>query len=292
MVERSDGPLRATARHADPSEGSHQRSSLARGLLHVAPARRRVFCMPITNPADRRGEPSLWSAAVDALAAGTDVGRSDSGIELLGPPDPDAARLLIVSTGNIRDGFDLDYRRLADLSPIEDPAQSWNALTVAAHTELTQVPSDPTYAGWRAVAEEGDVSPHSRTGVIAGGPKSPINPDIRMEGGNVPTDGAGDFHANHPLLSLRTTDRRDDAALGSANATSAATAQAARLAASPRSPWPPIRPTGPRRSGASSPTTPNGPRSCEPRSTPNPARSSGGRFSSATAGVSRTSRAC
>lgn len=93
------------------------------------------------------------------------------------------------------------------------------------------MPSDPTYADWRAIAEKGDISPHSRTGVIAGGPQWPIKPDICMEGGNVLTDGAGDFHANHPLLSLRTIDRRDDAALGAANATSAAAAQAARLAA-------------------------------------------------------------
>lgn len=200
-------------------------------LPEITHTRRRAFCMPITNVADRSGEPSLWSAAVDALAAGTDVGRSPTGIELLGAPDPDAARLFLVSAGNIRDGFDANYRQSADLSPIEDPAQSWNALTVGAHTDLTQVPSDPTYAGWRAVAEKGDISPHSRTGVIAGGPQWPIKPDICMEGGNILTDGAGDFHANHPLLSLRTTDRRDDAALGPANATSAATAQAARLAA-------------------------------------------------------------
>lgn len=200
-------------------------------LPEITHTRNRAFCMPITNIADRSGEPSLWSAAVDALAAGTDVGRSTTGIELLGPPDPDATRLFLVSAGNIRDGFDLNYRQNADLSPIEDPAQSWNALTVGAHTDLTQAPSDPTYAGWRAIAEKGDISPHSRTGVIAGGPQWPIKPDICMEGGNILTDGAGDFHAKHPLLSLRTTDRRDDAALGSANATSAATAQAARLAA-------------------------------------------------------------
>ncbi len=200
-------------------------------LPEITHSRRRVFCMPITATAERTGEPSLWSAALDALAAGTDVARSESGIELLGPPDPAAARLFIISAGNIRDGFDLDYKRNADMSPIEDPAQSWNALTVGAHTELTQVPSDATYAGWSAVAAKADISPHSRTGVIAGGPQWPIQPDICMEGGNILTDGVGDFHANHPLLSVRTTDRRDDAALGSANATSAATAQAARLAA-------------------------------------------------------------
>ena len=52
-----------------------------------------------------------------------------------------------------------------------------------------------------------------------------------MEGGNFLTDGARDFHSNHPIVSLRTTDFADDRALSSANATSAATSQAARLAA-------------------------------------------------------------
>lgn len=200
-------------------------------LPAISSSRRRVFCMPITSVTERSEEPSLWSAAVDALAVGTDVGKSDAGIELLGPPDPDAARLFIISAGNIRDGFQLNYRDLADLSAMEDPAQSWNALTVSAYTAMTQVPSDPTYMGWSVVAAEGDISPHSRTGVTAGGPQWPIKPDICMEGGNVLTDRQGDFHSKHPVVSLRTTDRRHDAALGSANATSAATAQAARLAA-------------------------------------------------------------
>lgn len=34
--------------------------------------RRRVFCMPISTAPDRPGQPTLWSATVDALAAGTD----------------------------------------------------------------------------------------------------------------------------------------------------------------------------------------------------------------------------
>jgi hypothetical protein len=40
----------------------------------AAIGRRRVCCMTITRTADRPGEPSLWSAALDALAVGTDVG--------------------------------------------------------------------------------------------------------------------------------------------------------------------------------------------------------------------------
>lgn len=194
-------------------------------------SRRRAYCMPITAPADRPGEPSLWSATVDALAAGTDVGRAEDGIELLGPPSPEAARLVIISAGNVDHPYEHDYRQKCDLSPIEDPAQAWNALAVGCYTALTDTPADPSFSGWSAVAPGGDISPHSRTGVIAGGKPWPIKPDICMEGGNVLTNGATDFHHNHPLLSLRTTDLRSDTALGSANATSAATAQASRLAA-------------------------------------------------------------
>lgn len=157
----------------------------------AAAQRRRVYCMTITRTADRPGEPSLWSAALDALAVGTDVGRSDNGIDLLGPPDPAAARLVIVSAGNVDPTYQDDYRQHCELSPIEDPAQAWNALTVGACTSLTDCPWDPTFAGWKALGVAGDVSPHSRTGVIAGGPQWPIKPDRCMEGGGVLTDGAG-----------------------------------------------------------------------------------------------------
>lgn len=222
-----------------PDPGSAQHDPLVYGVVtaeaialpEIANTRRRAYCMAITAKADKPGEPSLWSAAVDALAAGTDIGQSASGIELLGPPEPSAARLIIVSAGNVDPPYSQDYRALCDTSPIDDPAQAWNALTVGAHTHLTQLPTDPTFAGWTALARDGDISPHSRTGVAAGGRAWPIKPDICMEGGNVLTDGQGDFHQSHEILSLRTTDRASEVALGSANATSAATALAARLAA-------------------------------------------------------------
>jgi hypothetical protein len=194
--------------------------------------RRRVFSMPVTTEPDRVGEPTLWSASLDALAAGVDIAQSDDGIELLGTPDPAAARLFVVSAGNVRNHRpQTDYRDACDLSAAEDPAQAWNVLTVGAYTEMVEVPSDPSFAGWSPVGTAGDISPHSRTSVLFGDRPWPIKPDICMEGGNVLTDGARDFEPGHPLLSLRTIDNRDDLALGSANATSAATAQAARLAA-------------------------------------------------------------
>lgn len=223
-----------------PDPGRAENDPLAYGLItaqavaqpEATVARPRVFCMPITTKADGNdGEPTLWSASVDALAAGTDIGQADNGIQLLGAPDPAAARLLLVSGGNVAvTDFQPDYRAACDVSMVQDPAQAWNALTVGACTDLDETPSSPDFAGWAPLAERGDVSPYSRTSTFFDG-KWPIKPEICLEGGNVLTDGAGDYAVDHPLVSLATTDARDDSALGAANATSAATAQAARLAA-------------------------------------------------------------
>lgn len=193
-------------------------------------SRRRVFCMPISTDPDLPGQPTLWSATVDALAVGTDIIRNGDQLQLLSSPDLDASRLLIVAAGNI-DSYQADRRIESDTSAIEDPAHAWNALTVGAHTDLDQLPTDPEYAGWTAMAGKGELSPHSRTSLLFGKRKWPIKPDVCFEGGNVLTDGAGGFEDRHPLLTLRSTGIQNDLALTSANATSAATAQVSRLAA-------------------------------------------------------------
>lgn len=224
-----------------------QNHPLAYGLLtaqavalpEATNARPRVFCMPVTAEPDRAGEPSLWSASIDALAVGVDVGAATDGINLLSAPNHQAARLFVISAGNVPPtDFQADYLAACDTSAIQDPAHAWNALAVGAYTELTDVPTDPTFTGWTPVGTAGDISPHSRTSVLFASRTWPIKPDICMEGGNVLHDGAADFHGNHPLLSVRTTDHRDDLAIASANATSAATAQAARLAAMAQAKYP------------------------------------------------------
>ncbi len=196
-------------------------------------ARRRVFCLPITvidDTPEIPGQPTLWSATVDALAVGSAVVRSGDELQLLAPPDGDASRLIVVSAGNV-DCFVAEHLDESDTSPVQDPAQAWNALTVGAHTEMTDPPTDPAYTGWTAVAASGELSPHSRTSLRFGLSPWPVKPDIVMEGGNVLHDGGSDFEPSHPALSLRTTGHLNDQALSSANATSAATAQASRLAA-------------------------------------------------------------
>lgn len=205
-------------------------TAAAVALPEITMTRPRVFCLPLSATPDRPGEPTLWSATVDALAAGTDIVREGAQLKLMSTPDPTASRLIIVAAGNV-DSYQLDHRAESDTSPIEDPAQAWNALTVSAFTNLVDKPVDPAYQGWTPLAEAGALSPHSRTSVMFSSRRWPIKPDICMEGGNVLSDGGTGFEDKHPLISLRSTGIQNDLALTSANATSAATAQAARLAA-------------------------------------------------------------
>lgn len=203
-------------------------------------SRARVFCMPVSAKSDTDdvpGQPTLWSVTVDALAVGADVVRSGDELELLSAPGPERARLLVVSAGNTNQSV-ADHLVQSDLSAVLDPGQAWNALTVGAHTDLIDPPTDPAYAGWDVVAEEGELSPYSRTSLLFGIKPWPIKPDIVMEGGNVLHDGASLFEPGLPVLSTSTTGHANDLALASAHATSAATAQAARLAALAMSTYP------------------------------------------------------
>ncbi|MFV8277327.1 S8 family peptidase [Mycobacteroides abscessus] len=199
-------------------------------LPEITAARRRVFALTLSTKPDNPGDPTLWSAAIDALAVGTETTRDGDHLRLISEPDPDVARLIVVAAGNV-DSYMLEHADNSDLAAIEDPAQSWNALTVGAFTTLTEAPQHPQYTGWIPLAQPGDLSPHSRTSMLFRHRSAPIKPDICMEGGNVLTDGAQMFEPKLPSLSLRSTGNNNNVALASANATSAATAQAARLAA-------------------------------------------------------------
>ncbi|MGJ9373309.1 S8 family peptidase [Nesterenkonia sp. CF4.4] len=201
-------------------------------LPEIASARPRVFCMPISTSPDASalGEPTLWSSTVDALAAGVEVVRNGNELLVLSAPDPAAARLFVIAAGNTKK-LSLEHLDESDTSAVVDPGQAWNALTVGAYTDLTRTPTDVAFAGWEPLAEQGELSPHSRTSLLFGPRPWPVKPDVVMEGGNVLHDGAGMFDAERPTLNLRTTGHTNDQSLTSANATSAATAQVSRLAA-------------------------------------------------------------
>jgi Subtilase family len=195
------------------------------------PSRRRVFNLAITAIDEPiAGEPTSWSAAVDAIAAGADIDQLDDGtVRLLTKPDSSLSRLFVVAAGNVRDTPQPNYLDRADISGVETPGQAWNCLTVGAYTDRATPPIDPAMHGWLPLADGGELSPHSRTSV-GWARQWAIKPDIVCEGGNVLLSGQL-FDSEHPSVSLTSTSSTGLMSIGHANATSAASALAANIAA-------------------------------------------------------------
>ena len=196
-----------------------------------APLRRRVFSMAVTAPTDgQQGQPTSWSAAVDALAAGRSFDAATEGLVYLDQAERNAHRLFVLAAGNIGEAkLNRDHLSISDTEAVHDPAHAWNALTVGAFTEKATI-EDTDYGGWVPVATPGDISPWSSTGVTLSA-KWPNKPDVVFEGGNVATDGQ-DFDGGVADLCLVSTFHRPAEKLFVlSNATSAATAQVARMAA-------------------------------------------------------------
>lgn len=193
-----------------------------------APTRRRVFSMAITAPDERdQGQPTSWSAAIDALAAGRSFDSTSQGLVYL-DNDPNR-RLFVACAGNVTN-IDVNHLDRSDTEPIHDPGQAWNALTVGAYTDLALPDGEPQWEGWKAVARPGELSPWSTTSVTFA-EKWPIKPDVVFEGGNVVHNDAGQFDFPVPALSVLSTHYRPAEKMFVLSwATSAATAQAARLA--------------------------------------------------------------
>lgn len=142
---------------------------------HLAAGRAVVHSISIgaTNP--RPGERTAWSIAVDDLAWNDGSGR-----------------LLVVAAGNADPVSNpADYPAISLGTPHEDPAQSWNALTVGAYTLLAQHgPEDMRLGAGPPLAAPGQLSPYTSTS--PGGPGGRWNgkPEVVMEGGNsAPTQG-------------------------------------------------------------------------------------------------------
>lgn len=134
--------------------------------------RRRTFTMTTTTGEDtpHDGAPTSWSSEMDQLAAGV------SG-------EVNTQRLMLVAAGNT-DNFTFgagDYLNKCDHedNEIESPAQAWNALSVGAYTEKTQLPVGELST---PLAPFADLSPASRTASWSS--TWPLKPDIVLEGGN------------------------------------------------------------------------------------------------------------
>lgn len=183
------------------------------------PAWNRVYSLAITTDPEREGGlPSSWSAEIDQFASGMEDGKQ---------------RLFMISAGNNRALLPhVDHWDQLHLAEIEDPAQSWNALTIGAYTEKT-TNDDPTLDGWSPFALAGDVAPASRSSVNWRWRKhAPYKPDLVDEGGNRLLSPDRTEVSGEDVVSLLTTSGRTTGQLFEVSAdTSAACALVSRKAA-------------------------------------------------------------
>jgi hypothetical protein len=212
----------------DPELWGQLTQQAASRIEIAAPERsQRAYSLTVTAEGRDDGAPSSWSAAIDQLCVAGDES----------PP-----RLLIVSAGNLPLEDRHNYPARNEVEGIEDPAQSWNALTVGAYTQRSSI-GQTDYSGWRAVAPSGGLSPASRTSLIWSSKTWPIKPDVLMEGGNVavnPATGKADFVDDLSLLTTRAS--VTGGLLTTTGDTSAATALAGRFAARLWAEYPLLRP--------------------------------------------------
>lgn len=189
-----------------------------------APARKRILCMAVTAPefSKRDGSPSSWSGAIDEITSGyLDEGK----------------RLFFVSAGNLsgQENFK-NYPNSNQTYCVEDPGQAWNAITVGAYTEKSNL-SDPSLRDCQVVAPKGGLSPFSSTSLLWNDKKWPIKPEILLEGGNLVEDSLGCLECDD-LSVLTTYYKPAERHFRIFNATSAATAQAAWMAAQIQAAYP------------------------------------------------------
>ena len=88
------------------------------------PGRPRIFSMAVTATDKRdRGQPTSWSATIDALAAGRTFDPTSQGLVYLDEADDGARRLFVLSAGNVApDQLQTDHLDRSDLEAVHDPA--------------------------------------------------------------------------------------------------------------------------------------------------------------------------
>ena len=186
-----------------------------------APDRKRIICMAVSTEAYDQGKPSSWSGAVDALSSGA---------------EDDVMRLIILAAGNVATHWE-DYPDINQASSVHSPGQAWNALTVGAYTELTNI-TDPRLNGYSAIAPQDGLSPFSTTSLTWEKSKWPIKPEVVFEGGNAAIDSTRFTTECDDLSVLSTNHQPSVAQFESFCMTSAATAKASWVAAQIKSQYP------------------------------------------------------
>ena len=112
------------------------------------------------------------------------------------PSSETPKRLVLVATGNVSGGM---MRDVSPSQPLEDPAQSWNSLSIGGFTAKEQPPAPPPVL--TAVVLANHRSPFSRGSQSLPDDLSPIKPEVLFEAGNMVADATG-FCGWHPAVSL------------------------------------------------------------------------------------------
>ena len=189
----------------------------------------RTLCMAVTSPYynTEDGSPTSWSAAVDSITSGA----NENGEK----------RLFFVSAGNVfpEELIYNDYPDSSILHGVENPGQSWNAITVGALANDIQI-SDSSYKHFRPVADVGQLSPYSSTSVTWSN-KWPVKPEILLDGGNMATNDT-DYTECDDLSVLTTYRNHLVRPFSTIWGTSSATAQASWMAAQIYAEYPGIWP--------------------------------------------------
>ena len=199
-----------------------------------SPERQRVFALAVTAPDSpdftELGKPTAWSAALDSHTSGA-------------TDDDDTKRLVCVSGGNVWLQNRSEYPSKNEVTSLEDPAQSWNVLTVAASTAMDIVTdhNGDIVPDAVCIAPRGGLSPHSATSCLWTSKESrhwPLKPDVVFEGGNVAAAANGNREERDSLCLLTTNSDIQQRLFAPFWATSAATALAARMAAHIKAEYP------------------------------------------------------
>lgn len=144
---------------------------------------RRAFCIASSACDFPPERPSSWSGALDQIASGSMPGDQVDGSLATERPK----RLMVVATGNMPSGK-LEHVLLSH--PLEDPSQSWNALTIGGFTRKETPPSTPS--GLKVVVPANHRSPFSLGSQKLSSDLTPIKPEVLFEAGNMIADPSGD----------------------------------------------------------------------------------------------------
>ncbi|MRR56981.1 MAG: S8 family peptidase [Deltaproteobacteria bacterium] len=205
--------------------GSITEEAVARAEV-FAPQRRRVVNLAVSTDDKDRGKPSSWSAAIDKLSSGY---------------DDDDRRLVTIAAGNTEFENRHLYPESNMTDGVQDPGQSWNALTVGAFTEKCCI-NETEYPEWQPLAPYGDLSPCSCTS-MDWETGWPTKPDLVMEGGNMAINPGTGLADHVDTLDLLTTNRDFiTKPLVTTGDTSAATALVSRMAAIIQAQYPELWP--------------------------------------------------